>query len=134
MDMMDAARQLGKAIQQDPRYLAYVAARKANDADEALQELIGRFNLLKMQVDEAMDKEPRDEEKIASLNAELRKAYSAIFVNEHMQAYQAAKQELDEVVRRMNSIIDLCLAGENPDTCQPAENCTGSCATCGGCH
>ena len=134
MDMLDAARQLGKAIQQDERYLAFVAAREANDADEALQALIGQFNLLKMQVDEAMDKEPRDEEHIAALNAELRKAYAAIFLNENMKAYQAAKADLDEVVRRMNGVIDLCLAGEDPDTCQPAEGCTGSCATCGGCH
>lgn len=134
MDMMDAARQLGKAIQQDERYLAYTAARVANDTDEALQAQIGQFNLLKMQIDEAMDKEPRDEEKIASLNAELRKVYAAILVNEHMQAYNAAKTGLDEAVRRMNAIIDLCLAGEDPDTCEPAEGCTGSCSTCGGCH
>ena len=134
MDMLDAARQLGKAIQQDERYLAFVAAREANDADEALQALIGQFNLLKMQVDEAMDKEPRDEEKIAALNAELRKAYAAIFLNENMKAYQTAKADLDEAVRRVNGLIDLCLAGEDPDTCQPAEGCTGSCSTCGGCH
>ena len=134
MDMMDAARQLGKAIQQDERYLAYAAARQANDADEELQKQIGQFNLLKMQIDEAMDKEPRDDEKVAALNADLRKVYSSILINEHMQAYNAAKMALDEAVRRMNAVIDLCLAGEDPDTCEPAEGCTGSCSTCGGCH
>lgn len=134
MDIIQAARQLGKAIQNDPRYLAFYAAKDANDADQALQEQIGQFNLLKMQIDEEMDKQPRDEEKIASLNADLRKAYADIMVNEHMRAYQNAKNEIDEAVRRMNAIIDLCIAGEDPDTCEPAEGCTGSCSTCGGCH
>ncbi len=134
MDIIEAARQLGKAIQNDPRYLAFYAAKDANDADQALQEQIGQFNLLKMQIDEEMDKQPRDEEKIASLNADLRKAYADIMVNEHMRAYQNAKNEIDEAVRRMNAIIDLCIAGEDPDTCEPAEGCTGSCSTCGGCH
>ena len=134
MDIIEAARQLGKAIQNDPRYLAFYAAKDANDADQALQEQIGQFNLLKMQIDEEMDKQPRNEEKIASLNADLRKAYADIMVNEHMRAYQNAKNEIDEAVRRMNAIIDLCIAGEDPDTCEPAEGCTGSCSTCGGCH
>lgn len=134
MDMMEATRQLGKAIQADKRYLAFYAAKDANDADEALQERIGRFNLLKMQIDEEMGKDDRDEDKLAALNADLRKVYADIMVNEHMQAYQNAKNEIDEAVRRMNAILDLCIAGEDPDTCEPAEGCTGSCSTCGGCH
>ena len=43
-----AARALGKAIQADPRYQAYHAAKKANDADEALQQEIQEFNLKRM--------------------------------------------------------------------------------------
>ena len=34
----------------------------------------------------------------------------------------------------MNAIIDLCIAGEDPDTCEPAAGCSGSCSTCSGCH
>ena len=40
MDAIKAARELGKAIQADPRYKDYVAAKEANDADEELQKLI----------------------------------------------------------------------------------------------
>ena len=36
------------ALQTDPRYLALDQARKANDKDEELQNLIGEFNLARM--------------------------------------------------------------------------------------
>ncbi len=134
MDIIKAARELGKAIQQDERYLAFYAAKEANDKDEGLQKLIGEFNLIKMQVDEEMLKDERDNDKIKELNAQIRKVYSEIMVNENMQEYNNAKNGIDEVITRMNAIIDLCIAGEDPDTCEPAEGCTGSCSSCSGCH
>ena len=45
MDIIEMARELGKEIQKDARYLRLVAAREANDADQNLQELIEKFNL-----------------------------------------------------------------------------------------
>ena len=42
-----AVRQLGKAIQADPRYQAYWKAKTDNDADTELQENIQAFNLKK---------------------------------------------------------------------------------------
>ena len=43
MDAIKAARELGKAIQADERYVRYNEAMKANDADMELQELIGEL-------------------------------------------------------------------------------------------
>ena len=39
------ARELGKAIQEDDRYLALRLATQSNDEDQALQDMIGEFNL-----------------------------------------------------------------------------------------
>ncbi len=38
MDVIEMARELGKAIQQDERYKRIDAAKKANDEDSQLQE------------------------------------------------------------------------------------------------
>ena len=43
-----AVRQLGKAIQADPRFTAYWRAKADNDADTDLQNDIQAFNLKKM--------------------------------------------------------------------------------------
>ena len=43
MDIIEQTRALGKMIQQDERYLAFMEAKKANDEDAALNELIGKL-------------------------------------------------------------------------------------------
>ena len=48
MDIIELARQLGAAIQKEDAYVAYRAAKEANDADEKLQALIGAVNLQRM--------------------------------------------------------------------------------------
>ena len=53
--------------------------------------------------------------------------------NPNMAAYNVAKEEMDKLLARINSVIGLCVNGEDPATCEPSE-CTGSCASCGGCH
>ena len=135
MDIIKAARELGKAIQADPRYIEFNRCRQANDNDQKLQNLIGEFNLVRMQAAEEANKdEGRDEERFKQLNAKMRQIYADVMVNENMIAYNNAKGEFDAVVQNMNAIIDLCMQGEDPDTCEPTSGCTGSCATCGGCH
>ena len=50
MDIIEMTRELGRALQNDERYIAMMAARQASDEDEALQEAIGEFNLKRMAI------------------------------------------------------------------------------------
>ena len=136
MDIIEAARQLGAAIQADERFKKLVETRRVNDADTELQELIGQFNVARMSIDNELSKEEgeRDEEKIKEFNVTLRQIYGKIMCNDSMMAFNAAKIEFEAVMNKVNGIIELCTQGEDPATCQPAEGCSGSCATCGGCH
>lgn len=135
MDIIAAARALGAAIQADERYKKVLEQRRINDADKELQELIGEFNMARMSVDNELGKEEgRDEEKIKEFNSTLRRLYGKIMCNDNMIEYNKAKEEFDAVMQRANAIIELCTEGEDPATCEPAAGCTGSCATCGGCH
>ena len=52
MDVIDLFKKAAAALQTDERYLALAAARKANDEDEALQDMIGEFNLARMDADD----------------------------------------------------------------------------------
>lgn len=135
MDIIAAARALGAAIQADERYKKVLEQRRINDTDKELQELIGEFNMARMSVDNELGKEEgRDEEKIKEFNSTLRRLYGKIMCNDNMIEYNKAKEEFDAVMQRANAIIELCTEGEDPATCEPATGCTGSCATCGGCH
>ena len=98
MDMIELARDFGRELQKDERYLAFDAARVASDADEELQALIGEFNLKRMAINNEAQKDEQDEEKIKTLNEELRSAYNRIMANDNMMRYNETKQELDQFV------------------------------------
>ena len=108
-------------------------ARQANDEDQALQDKIGEFNLLRMSLVNEQGKDNVDKGKIEQLNEQMQQVYADIMQNPNMVAYNAAKDEMDRLLARVNSILGLCVNGEDPATCEPSD-CTGSCASCGGCH
>ncbi len=135
MDVISLARELGAAVQADPRYSRYVQARDLNDKDEELQKLINEFNLGRMQLNQEMSrKENKDDAKISELNQKIRALYAQIMTNKNMSEYNEAKGEMDKMLDQINNIITLSANGDDPMTCPAEHQCSGSCATCGGCH
>ncbi len=133
MDIIELSRELGRKIQQEESYVALQEANKAVEADEALQKLIGEFNLLKLQLNEKLTAEERDEEQIKELNTKMRTLYADIMVNESMQKLNESKNAFDAVMQRVFAIVSNSANGEDPDTTD-YQACTGNCGTCGGCH
>ncbi len=134
-NIIKSVRELGKAIQADETFKAYIAAKLDADNDETLQNAIGEFNLVKMQISEETQKEDKDEAKLQELNVQLRKSYADIIANEKMQKYNNANQLYSGLINKVYAILEMCCNGEDPETCEPEEHsCSGSCSTCGGCH
>ena len=127
-------RDLGKLIQEEPAYKNMMLAHANNDDDAVLQELIGKFNLKKVELNQAMTDENPNQEKLVSLDKELKEIYSEIMENENMKAFSEAKGEMDVLIHKINTIISGSINGENPDAIDVESACTGSCSTCGGCH
>ncbi len=136
MDVIKAARELGRAIQNDERYKGYIEAKQENDKDEALQQLIGEFNLKRENMQLEMDKPEgvRDNAKLERFNNELQECYERVMGNANMANFAVMKNALDNLLQEVQGIISLCCDGEDPDTCQVQHNCTSDCSTCGGCH
>ena len=135
MTVLEAVRNLGEAIQNDERFLRYAKAKLENDKNTELQELIGKFNVIRMNLDETMTDENRDENKVQELNEELRKVYMDIMAKDSMVEYNSSKVDLDGLLGDVNSVIMQCVEGADPKTVEPeVHSCTGSCDSCGGCH
>lgn len=134
MDVIKQARELGKAIQGDERFIRYAKAKLANDNDNELQDAIGRFNLVRMELDRELDSDSKDDDKVKELNEKLRSVYSGIMSSAAMIEYNTAKAELDTLVNEVNTIISKSIDGEDPETCDASAGCTGSCSSCAGCH
>ena len=133
-DIITLARQLGHAIQAEDFYKDLQAAKTAADSDETLQNLIGEFNLKRMNINNEACKTDRNEETLRALNQEMRAVYAQIMANPCMVAYNDAKQAFDQVIKRVVAIITQSADGEDPDTTDYSEECTHDCSTCGGCH
>ena len=136
MNVIESARNLGKVLQEDERYKKYDAAAKASDTDTQLQNKIGEFNMLRMQLSQEMAKPDKDAEKMTSLDTDIKALYDEIMTMPTMKAFNEAKEEIDALLQSVNYIISMAANGEDPMTCpeQPPHNCSGSCSTCGGCH
>jgi cell fate (sporulation/competence/biofilm development) regulator YlbF (YheA/YmcA/DUF963 family) len=135
MESIKAARELGKVLQKDPRYIAYHAAKDKNDSDEELNAGINEFNLIRLKINEEVSKEvaARDKDKIESLNAEAQTVYAKVMENPNMAAFTAAKADMDDMIREVSTIISLCCDGEDPDTCSLEPVQPSGCASGGGC-
>ena len=133
MDIIEKTRELGKMIQEETSYIKLKAAERDADADQELQNLIQEFNLKRLSINNETQKAEKDEKKIKELNDEMQKVYAEIFSNKHMIDYNEAKQEFDQVITRVMTILQNCSQGEDPETTDYTASCSGSCATCGGC-
>lgn len=135
MDCIELFKKAAVALQTDPRYLELDAARRENDLDEELQNLIGEFNLARLDLNNEATKQDSDADRIAALNTKVSALYDQIMSSESMVRYNAAKAEAEAMISHIDAIINTAMNGGDPMTVQqPAGGCTGSCATCGGCH
>lgn len=134
MSVIESVRELGKAIQQDERFIRYAKAKLASDSDAELQSIIGQFNIARMELEREASNEARDEEHMKELNEKLRDIYGKVMSNAVMVEFNTAKVALDQMMSEINVIIGKTLDGEDPETCTADSGCTGSCSTCGGCH
>ena len=132
--LLAMAIDLATQLQADPRCEAVMAATKAADEDETLQNLISEFNLKRIAINTEEGKEDCDPAKLRQLNEELRGIYASVMAHEKMMAYNAAKSELDALVNKMQFAITLAAQGQDPNLAAQETSCSGDCGSCGGCH
>ena len=135
MDCIELFKRAAQALKTDERYLALDNARRATDEDPNLQSMIGEFNLARMDLNNEIGKSDRDDSRISMLNEKINALYAQIMSDKKMVAYNDAKQGCEVLINHIDAIINTAMNGGDPMTVEePSAECTGSCATCGGCH
>ena len=135
MTCIEMFKKAAVAMQTDERYIELDAARRANEADEELQNLIGDFNLARMDLNNELSMDERNDERISELNEKINQTYTKVMNHPGMKRYNEAKAAAEQLVNHIDAIINTAMNGGDPMTVQaPTGGCTGSCSTCGGCH
>ena len=97
--------------------------------------MIGEFNLARLDLNNEISKDERDDAKVAELNAQVNELYSKIMSTGSMAAYNEAKAEAEALISYIDAIINTAMNGGDPMSVQqPEAGCSGSCSSCSGCH
>jgi cell fate (sporulation/competence/biofilm development) regulator YlbF (YheA/YmcA/DUF963 family) len=121
MELNKLARELGKAIQADERYLKLEKCIEANEKDAALNELMVKIQFIQT----AYQSEAQGEgnaEKLAGYDNEFQQLYAQIMQNENMKNYEEARKDIDKMMDYIVGILTLSVNGEDPETCEPSEH------------
>lgn len=139
MDAILSFKQAALALQQDERYFALQETKQKSDEDKVLQDKIGEFNLLRLELNNEMTKDERDNMRIGQLNFQASSLYNEIMTNESMVAYNQAKADIEKMIEHVNAILNTAIEGGDPLTVEEpvaAAGCgcsSGGCSGCAGC-
>jgi len=129
-DINQMANELGLAIKASPEFIAYESAKRAYEEDEALQTLIGEYNMKRQSLilENGKDEEDRDAELQSRLQQDMRALYGSVMENGNMKAYVDAKNKMDAVVSDVFDTLNFHINGQQPG------GCGGGCSSCHGCR
>lgn len=140
MDIFELAKELGRQIKEDEKMKQMEAAELAYKADTELQTTITEYNVQRKALVE-LHKLETDEESvnagvdakslIADVERRINELYHKIMENKSYIAFNDAQDEVNALMNRVNQVIMFEITGEEQNG---DGGCTGSCATCGGCH
>ena len=125
MDLIQMARELGAALQQDERYLEFMQARDENEKDNELQSLIGKIQLVHLSYNREAAKDDKDEDVLKEYDRQFHALYNEVMCNPNMRRYEKARDAVDELMKEITGILTLCVRGEDPMTCDPNASACG---------
>ena len=127
-EIIEKTKELGALLQASEQVQKFTAAKASYNQDEAVQKLVGEFNLHKMTMMWLSKAENPDQERISEVEQRIKAVYEKIMQNEKMQKMQEAGKAVEELRSQVNGIISYYVTGEEPSAC------SHDCASCGGCH
>jgi len=125
--ILEKANELGKMINDDEKFIVYNAAKNNYMANEELQNLIGKFNLLRVSLGNETDKETRNEQKIEELKSELDELYTKVNEYPEMVALTKASGEFEELINSVYGAINFYISGEESSCGSGCSGCSGGC-------
>lgn len=129
--VFEKTRELGKALMESEAYQKMKEAEDRAMRNEQAAAAMGEFLEKRTQLQAMMQGENPDPGALKRLSDEMDEAQQRLQMMDDIQALNAARDEFNSLIGQINQVLQFIVTG-NMD--QPSEGCTGSCATCPGCH
>ena len=128
MDILDAAKEIGIALEQSEEFKQLDEATKIQNNDDEAQRLIGEYNLVRLQLMQKMQGKDMTDEQLNQIRMQLADEFDKLMQYEIIKNYIDAKEKFDNLYNKVKNVIDFYASGEK------SGGCSGNCSTCGGCH
>ena len=129
--VFEKTRELAEALMQSEEYIAMKAAEETAMANAEAAELMSRYLEHKSQLEETLHGGNPDPEEIARHGDAMETLQGQFQAVPDIVAMNKAREEFDRLIGQVNQVLQFIITGEMGD---PEDGCTGSCATCPGCH
>ena len=129
MEIFDLAARLGQALKADPRLVALEDAKRAYEADPALQKALMEYDVQQAVMQNEAAKPDRDMQLIEQIQHRIDTLYREIAASPAFDALNRAQAEVNALMNQVNGAIMTEITGE-----PPTSGCTHNCSTCAGCH
>ncbi len=131
VDIIDSAVDFAKKIQTTKEYLSLQKAKKNNDEDVELNDMILKYNELTKHLKQLVADKQNEKEQINEQQIKISELYKKIMANKNMINFNKASDEVNILMNKINSILVDAVNGENVDYCHKNE--VFDCGSCGKC-
>lgn len=129
-EIIEKAQELGRMIaESELKEKATTAADIMNNDAEAT-ELLRVYNENIGKAAEALRGKKPSKEEIEEYKEYAQTEFEKLMENKLIKEYVEANKAFDSLVQQVNAVLAYFTSGQE----QTEGGCTGSCATCGGCH
>lgn len=128
--VLNQAEMLAEAILESEEYIAMRLAEQAAMKDEEATRLVAAYSEKRQEVENLLADANMDHGALAKAGEELRNTEQAIDACEVLNRMRETNEAFTNMMKKVNSIIRYVVTGEE----EQEEGCSGSCASCSGCH
>ena len=123
-------RELGQALMESEAYLKMKAAEDKAMQNEEAARAMGEYLEKRQALQRMMQSENPDPGALKRISDEMDEAQERLQMMDDIVALTDARNEFNALIGQINQVLQFIVTGEM----QQPSGCSGSCASCSGCH
>ena len=123
-------RELGQALMESEAYLKMKAAEDKAMQNEEAARVMGEYLEKRQELQSMMQSENPDPGALKRLSDEMDEAQERLQMMDDIVALTDARNAFNALIGQINQVLQFIVTGEM----QQPSGCSGSCASCSGCH
>ena len=128
--IIEKATALGEVIRDSEAMKNYTLKEIAYESSEQAQILTAEYSELRASLAEEAKREDITPMEMIEIRKKMAAKYEEVSKCPEIAEYMAAKQQVEEILAKVDAIIKYFVTGEK----EQEGSCSGNCGSCGGCH